>query len=180
VTLLVGVTPFLATVQNKDSQPNFYDKLRDANLRKGEARNWRQQFANLDKQIPTLSPAEELWLRTEIDDSIRDAGGVYTKRALDAMDSREYALRVTKPHLRQLIGTLDRIIASDPPGQKAEIRLWTEFASSLMAKKFWQEIDRLVSLKIVGKTVDGVDSFYFENHVLRAQDILLNIVLPNI
>ncbi len=179
LTLLLGAAALFAADQGKEAKPNFYGRLSDAKLRKGEARKWREEFANLDKQIPTLSPAEELWLRTEIDDSIRDAGGVYTKRSLDAMD-REYAVRVTKPHVRQIIGVLDRIIAYHVPGQKAEIRLWAELASSFMELKFWREVAKLVSLQIVGKTVKGVDSFYFQTHVLRAQEILVIIVIPGL
>jgi hypothetical protein len=45
---------------------------------------------------------------------------------------------------------------------------------------FWQEVRHLVSLQIVGKTVDGVDSYYFENHVHSAQDILVFIVIPGL
>lgn len=178
VALLLGAATLFAADQ--DGQTDYRGRLSDPKLRKVEARKWRAEFANLDKRIPTLSPAEELWLRTEIEGSIRDAGGAYTKRAMDAESSREYAVRITKPHLHHIIEVLDRIIAYNIPGQKGETRQWAELASAFMELKFWQEINKLVRLQIVGNVVDGFDSFYFENHVLRAQEILLFVVIPSI
>ena len=43
--------------------------------REKKAGQWRDEFGKLNAQIPTLSPAEERWLKNEIEDTIADAGG---------------------------------------------------------------------------------------------------------
>jgi hypothetical protein len=78
-------------------------------LRQQEAQKWRDGFIKLDAQIPTLSPAEQHWLKTEIDDEITRSGNRYTKRALDAMNSREYDLRIAKPQTDELVRILSEL-----------------------------------------------------------------------
>jgi hypothetical protein len=138
---------------------------------------WKEHFSKLDVQLPTLSPTEEQWLKTEIDATIATAGGIYTPRALDAMDSREYQIRVAKPHILRILQVLQQL-AVTAANERQRAALWTQFAVLIMDKQFWQAIDNLARRKIVQKTVNGYDSFYYENHVSRAQEILTGIVLP--
>lgn len=172
---------FLTTgVSNTGSAQSLRECLSDPKLRRGVAEGYRKAFSGLDEKIPTLSPDEDHWLRIEIDDTERQAGGVHTARALAAMDSKAYSLRVTKPHVRQIIEVLDGIIAQRVPGQRGEIRLWAQLAVLFMDFNFWQEIAALVSRGIVEKMVDGVEQFYFQNHVLWAETILRNVVIPSL
>jgi hypothetical protein len=60
----------------------------DKAARLNQARQWRDEFARLNAEIPTLSPEERCWLKTEVDDTIAAAGGTYTTRSLAAMDSK--------------------------------------------------------------------------------------------
>lgn len=128
--------------------------------------------------MPTLSPAEERWLKTEIDDEIANARNRYTKRVLAAMDSREYQVRVAKSRLREMVAVLNALTAQKAPIPREEVRLWTELASQFMDKEFWQAVDGLVRLKIVDAKINGVDSLYFENHVLWAKGLLDGFVRP--
>jgi hypothetical protein len=155
------------------------ERLSDPKLRRGVAQEYRRSFLALDKQIPTLSPDEERWLRTEIDETEREAGGVYTKRALDAMDSKAYSLRVAKPHVKMILDVLDEIIMYPAPGQRKEVRLWAELATLFINVSFWQEVDKLVSLGAIEKKISGVEQFYFQNHILWAETILRNVVIPS-
>jgi hypothetical protein len=164
-----------------NAQPRpIWERLRDPRMRHGVAEEYRKAFLGLDQQIPTLSPEDERWLRTEIDDTEREAGGVYTQRALAAMDSKAYSLRITKPYVRRIIDVLDGIIAYPVTGKPGEIRLWAQLAVLFMDVEFWQEIEALVKLGVVEKKIDGVEQFYHDNHLLRAQTILRNVVIPSL
>ena len=144
--------------------------------REKKAGQWRDEFGKLNAQIPTLSPAEERWLKTEIEDTIADAGGKYTSRSIAAMDSREYEIRVAKPHVRDMINALDQIIRLIPLGnQRLEATQW-KVAALLIDKQFWQAVDGLVRRKVVQGRINGVDQLYHETHGLWAQQILNGIV----
>jgi hypothetical protein len=147
--------------------------------RQSRAQSWRADFSKLDTQIPTLSPAEQQWLKTEIDDTMRNAGGTYTPRALTAMDSREYQLRIVKPRLRVMLQILDQIVRlTSRDIERQEVLLWTQLVRSFMDVDFWQSIDSLVQRKIVEKRISGVETFYYENHVGWARQIVGDLVIP--
>jgi len=151
---------------------------RDKKSRQRQAEKWREEFKKLDAQLATLSPEEEHWLKVEIDDQIASSG-TYTKRALDAMDSREYDLRVSKPHVALIICALNNIATCSLGAryQKDEIKYWTELACLFMDFEFWQSVDDLVSRNIVQKAINGVTANYYTNHVGWAQQILNEIVI---
>jgi hypothetical protein len=157
---------------------NGTDYFRDKAYRDSRARQWREGFTKLDTQIPTLSLAEERWLKTEIDDTILQAGGKYTPRSLSAMDSREYQIRVAKPHIQKIIRTLDQLLGSTARDAKQEAALWTQLAVLFLEKGFWQSVDNLVRRKIVQEKLNDLDGLYYENHVLWGQQILDGVVLP--
>ena len=167
----------LATAISVSAQTGS-DYFRDKVYRDSRARVWREGFIKLNAQIPTLSPTEERWLKTEIDDTIADEGGKYTPRSLAAMDSREYQLRVAKPHVQKIIRTLDSLLGSAGRDEKQEVGLWTQLAVLFLEKRFWQSIDNLVQRKIVQERINGLNGLYYENHVLWAQQILDGVALP--
>ena len=170
---------FFATASSTAAQSiNQYWK--DRTSRQNRARELRAEFAKLDARIPTLSPAEERWLKTEVDDEIVRAGNKYTKRAVDAMARREYAVRVAKPHAQEVIRVLDSIASTSIRDQRTEVALWVRLASLLMDHEFWQSVNDLVNKKVIGGIVDGLKEFYFETHVLWSQQILNEIVLSHL
>jgi hypothetical protein len=151
--------------------------MRDNTGRQNQAKQWRDEFANLNEQIPTLSPAEQRWLNTEITDTIKAAGGRYTARSLAAMDSREYQVSVAKPHVDEIINACDQILLLVRLGhERLETAQWTRLAALFMDKSFWQAVDYLKERKIIKRKINGVDQLYYENHVLWAQQILNGLV----
>ena len=159
---------------DQTASPSWHDR----SYRQRSALKWRDGFRALDRQTPTLSPAEERWLKIEIDDEIATNGNRYTKRALAAMDSREYDVRVAKAGLREITTLLDILGAERAPILREEVRRWTELAARFLDKDFWQAIDGLVRRKLVDARINGVDSLYFENHVLWAKGLIEGIVQP--
>jgi hypothetical protein len=128
--------------------------------RQQEASEWLDGFKKLNAHLPTLSPADQRWLRTEYDNEINRAGGGFTKRALDAMDSKEFALRVAKTHVEKIIGVLSELSHPKMADQRREVIFWANLASLYMDNEFWVAIDNLVQRGVVAKEINGYKSFY--------------------
>jgi hypothetical protein len=150
----------------------------DSSYRRESASKWLSELSRVNRQIPTLSPAEQLWLKTEIDDEMAAAGNRYTKRALAAMDSREYQLRVTKPRLDSIVRILGSLSSTRSQPIRTEVNLWAQLASRYMDKELWQAIDALVRSKVIDSRINGVDSLYYENHLPWAKQVINGVVLP--
>jgi hypothetical protein len=106
--------------------------------------------------------------------------GRYTKRALSAIDSVEYQLRVAKPHASDLLQALDLLSSDTNLSLDEEVTLWSFVAHSVMDRMFWQSVDILVQNGFVDRKIGHFDSFYFENYVLLAQGILSKIIIPHL
>jgi hypothetical protein len=157
----------------------------DAPLMNGPARRAFAQdlsvdFSTLNSQIPELSPSQQAWLKREYDEQITEAGGRYTKRALSAMDSVEYQLRVAKPHASELLKALNLLSSATELTPDHEVALWSLVAYYVMDKRFWQSVDNLVRRGVVDRKIGDFDSFYFENYGLLAQGILSKIIIPHL
>ena len=152
--------------------------LLDRSGRKALASDWRAQFAKLDAQVASLSPTQQAWIAKEYEDEIRNAGNRYTRRALAAMESLEYQLYIAKPRLTEINRLLVALSESAVPDQKTEIALWTQLAYQLADKSLWQAVENLVQRKAIDRKVNGFESYYLENHVLRGQMILGRFALP--
>jgi hypothetical protein len=137
-------------------------------------------FSTLNSQMPELSPSQQSWLKREYDLQIAEAGGRYTKRALSAMDSVEYQLRVAAPHASQLLRVLNLLSSDTQLTPDDEAALWSFVTYSLMDKMFWQSVDNLVQREVVDRKIGHFDGLYFENYVLLAQEILSKIVIPHL
>jgi hypothetical protein len=103
-----------------------------------------------------LSPAEQPWLKTEVDDEISNAGNKYTKRALDAMEGREFSIRVVRSRLGSIIDVLRQLSDATLLEQKAEVRLWTNLVAMYLDNELWQSVTTLVKLRIINPDIDGV------------------------
>ena len=96
----------------------------------------------MDRQVPTLSPNEEAWIAREYDEQIASNQGSYTNRAIDAMKSREYNVRVVREGLDKILRTLDallhpRLLLKDG------IEEWTRLAALFIYPSFWQSVEDL-------------------------------------
>ncbi len=125
LAVLLSTVIVLSTICTFAQDTRILQRFGDKAFRQSQARTWNEEFTKLNAQIPTLSPAEERWLKTEIDETIAEAGGKYTARSFAAMDSKEYQIRVANlpnsPHLRE-----------HDAGQKA-VKLWSQSGHSLPA-----------------------------------------------
>jgi hypothetical protein len=175
VLLLVAVMLLMASNLNAVEPFNAFWKSRQ--LRQEEAQKWLAGFRKLNLRIPMLSPEEQLWLKTEIDDEIARAGNQYTKRALAAMNSREFDLRIAKPHAEEITRVLSELSRPTLSDRRLEVILWAQLASILMDNEFWQAIDDLVQRGIIEKKINGVESNYSFTYTLWAKFIVDKIVV---
>lgn len=145
--------------------------------RQAHALKLRRDFEALYNQIPTLSPSEEQWLKTEYDDTIAANGGHYTERAVNAMNTREWSIRVAKPHALEIKSVLAML--SMRVNRTQETRLWTRIAALLMDHDFWQAIDDLQQRSVIDKRqLQFLGEFHGPTATLWAQQILNEVVLP--
>lgn len=152
--------------------------LLDRAGRKALASDWKTTFANLDAQIPSLSPSQRAWILKEYEEEIRNAGNRYTRRAIAVTESLEYQLYVAKPKLAEINRILSALSGGAMRDQRTEIALWTELAFQLIDKSLWQAIENLVQRKTLDRKVNGFESHYFENHVLWGQMVLARFTIP--
>ena len=145
--------------------------------RRVHALQLQKEFEGLNAQVPTLSPSEEKWLKTEYDDTIQAAGGVYTKRAISAMQSRAWNLRVAKSDIWEILAVLGPLTRQQT--QIREAREWTRVATLLMDYNFWQAIKDLQERDIIEKgDLKFLGDFPRETAAVWAQQILTEIVIP--
>src|SRR5712692_1528987 len=135
ICFIIIIMVLVTTNLNAVEPFNAFWKSRQS--RQQEARDWRDGFMKLNEQIPTLSPAEKHWLKTEIDDEIDRAEQHYTKRAHDAMNSREFDLRMAKPHVEEIMRVLSDLSRPTILDQRTEVILWAKLASLFMDYEFW-------------------------------------------
>lgn len=151
--------------------------LPNSELRRALAKNYAATFAQLDRQIPQLSPAQETWLKGEYHEEIATNGNRYTQRALAAMNSPEYQIFVAKPMTKEIAAVMSKI-GSGIQNRAAEIALWTTAANMLIDIRYWQAVENLVDRKMIQPKIGHVASYYQQNYVTQAQEILSKIVVP--
>jgi len=162
-----------------EAQEPFNGFWKNRQARQEEAQRLHDSFTELNAQIPTLSPAEQNWIKAEIDDELSKTG-TYTKRALDAMKSKEYDLHMAKPHVEYIVTVLSQLSTMKFSDQRQEVILWGRLAQLLMDYSFWQSIDGLVQRGIVQKKINGYDAHYYSSHTELAKYILSEIVISHL
>src|SRR5690348_16769723 len=85
-TLLLATA---AVAQKQTELPRMALWWLNRSTRIDHATKMLDEFAQLGRQIPTLSPEEEKWLK-EDDDTIAANGGRYTQRALRATETQAW------------------------------------------------------------------------------------------
>jgi hypothetical protein len=145
--------------------------------RQAHALQLQRNFEALNAQIPTLSPSEERWLKTEIDDTIAANGGRYTKRAMDAMESRAWNIRVAKPHAQQIVADLGPLTRQ--LDRTKETRQWARISALLIDHDFWQAVEDLQQRKVIDKQYfQFLGDFPRLTAGLWAEQILNEVVVP--
>jgi len=155
--------------------------------RQQEAQEKLDSFKKLNSQLPTLSPDERKWVQTEYYEQIKSGG--FTKRAMAAMNSKEYLLHKTKPQVEMIIGILTELCNSGL-SRKREVYLWANLSSLYLNVEFWGNFPMLAEYGIIEKDLitekgynwdKNPDSIYrqFEmNASVYSKHILDVIVLP--
>jgi hypothetical protein len=181
-TVAVGCLALCALLLSSEAvaQPSsfFFGPIPDRAVRVETAKEWLDGFVALDRQVPTLSPAEAAWLKTEYDDQLAGNGGRYTERALEATHSREFNLRRVRTGIAPIIALLRSIIKISPSKLDSEVRDWALLAVEYVQPEFWQSIEDLIERKLVRPELNGVKAGYLENHAMWAGTILDRIVVP--
>jgi hypothetical protein len=139
---------------------------------------WRCRFGRLDRQVPTLSPAERAWLKTEYDNQIEVAGGTYTPRAIAAANSTEYHKRAVRVRLDRILLGLNALSTPNTQPKQAGVRVWIGLAASMMDPSLWNSVEVLVDRKVIDPEINGIKDFYLDNHVMRSHEVLSRVVLP--
>jgi hypothetical protein len=176
--ILTGSTVAQAQTADRSLIASFWAaSAPDQKARQALAREWLDAFTRLDVAIPALAPSQREWLRTEYDQELQKTG-MPTPRALAAMGTLEYQLRIAKPGVGDIVTPL-RALASRPIGDaRQEALLWLRLSAALSDLGFWQSVSNLVERKIVTGPINGVSSHYFENHARWAREILLKAAIP--
>lgn len=78
---------------------------------------------------------------------------------------------------KEIIAVMSKI-GDGVQNRATEIALWTTAANMLIDIRYWQAVETLVEHKIIQPKIGYVDSYYQQNYVIQAQEILSKIVLP--
>lgn len=153
--------------------------------RRTHAGEWLREMALIESQIPTLSPAEQVWLRDEYDSELARNGA--TPRAMRARFSREGSSRFAKPVASRMVAILEELSSISPSAAGREVALWSELAYLCLEANFWGDIAALGDLGIIARDpqskagtggLPGYQELLRGIWAARAQSILQRIILP--
>jgi hypothetical protein len=114
--------------------------------RQQEAQEQLASFKKLNSQLPTLSPDDKKYVQTEYYEQIKS--GRFTKRAMAAMNSKEYLLHKTKPQVEMIIGILTEL-SNSGLSRKREVYLWANLSSLYLNVEFWGNFPMLAEYGII-------------------------------
>lgn len=144
-------------------------------LRRQQALEWINCFSKLEKQIPTLSPAEKKWLENEMGTAL--GGGELTRRAFNAMFSREHEIYVARSYLPGIIHILIQLAGDEPIEKSKEIKVWAQLANQFIDAVFWESISNMVGRGVIESDVCGIKELYLVNFARKAQALIKNIII---
>lgn len=146
-------------------------------VRQAQAFVWLSCLKKVENQIPTISPAEKKWIETEYDKELeREKYRKLTQRALAAMDSREYHIRLARSHMEEIIYNLTLLSNNKPVERNREMIMWARLADQFINQTFWRSVSVLVNRKIIDREICDLKALYFENFVLQAQAIIRRVI----
>jgi hypothetical protein len=155
--------------------------------RRAQAAEWLSEVTKLNDEIPTLSPAEQAWLKVEYDDEIARAGGHFTPRASRARYGKEGSARFAKPIAQQMVSILRQLASTSALSQKAEVTLWSQLGYLALDGSFWGDVSTLGDLGVLPRGPNwalgsgGMPTYkelITSLWAARVQEILHGIVLP--
>jgi hypothetical protein len=159
------------------AQANTANWWETPKTRQAHAAKDLRDFRALYDKIPTLSPAEERWLKTEYDDTIAANAGRYTERAVNVMNSREWDIRIAKPHALMIDHELSQLAM--PLDSTEETEHWARLATLLIDHQFWEAVEDLQQRDVLDKkALDFMGKFPEPTATLRAEQILNVVVVP--
>ena len=150
-------------------------------VRQAQACVWLSCLKKIENQIPTLSPAEKRWIETEYDKELeRDEYRKLTRRALSAMDSREYHIRLARSQIEEIINNLTFLANNKAVERNREMIMWALLTHKFINGDFWRSISVIVDRKIIDKEICDLETLYFENFVLQAQAIIQRVIINHL
>ncbi len=150
--------------------------------RQSLAQEWQQDFQKLDDAVPFLSPSQEEWLRREYDEELAQNNNQFTRRALSAMDTKEFRLRRAKVHTQANVNIIEPLAnGSTKDHLRREAMLWTALAENLLNVEAIQALDDLAGTGVIEPSLiwhrSDDERLMFANYMLQAAMILKNLVL---
>ena len=150
--------------------------------RQSLAQEWQQDFQKLDDAVPFLSPSQVEWLRREYDEELAQNNNQFTRRALNAMNTKEIRLRRTKAHTQSNANIIEPLAnGSTKDHLRREAMLWTALAANLLNVEAIQALNDLAGTGVIEPSLiwhqSDDERLMFANYMLQAEMILKNLVL---
>jgi hypothetical protein len=150
--------------------------------RRHQAAEWLAEVSAIEVQIPTLSPAEQAWLKTEYDDELARNHGAYTPRSARARHSKEGSAHFAKPIAAEIVLLLRQLAATTPLTQQREVALWSQLCYRTLDLNFWGDIASLGEHGVVARDPQSRQQNHqqalHQTWALRVHEILRAIVVP--
>lgn len=155
--------------------------------RRVQAAQWLTEISKIEKQIPTLSPAEDAWLKKEYDDAVGREG--LTPRVTRARHSKEGSTRFAKLVAQNMVAVLRELASSAPLPQNREVALWSRLAYLGLDLSFWGDVESLGDFGVLARSPQSklgtpgmptYQEFLSRIWASRAREILGWVVLPHV
>lgn len=112
------------------------------------AKNIASAFKAMAARIPVVTDEEELWLKTEIDDTLAASGGKPTIRAVKAEKSPAYAKRHAKVITDHVVAVTEDISAGQTTVSD-EMKAWVSLQSAMFDYRYSDYLTVLLDAKIL-------------------------------
>ncbi|MEY9198432.1 hypothetical protein ABIA16_003548 [Sinorhizobium fredii] len=133
-------------------------------------------FGKIDAKIPTLSPSEASWLKTEYDDQLAANGNRYNERSLAASGSLEFAKKAAKDHTQGVIATAGAIKDYEMDNG-LEVEAWAKLDAMIIDVQYAQNIVKLKNAGLLAESdLPRPSQFFQQNMTLFGQCILRDVI----
>ncbi len=133
-------------------------------------------FEKMDAKIPTLSPSEAAWLKTEFDDQLAVNGNRFNERSLAAAGSLEFAKKAAKDQTQGIIATAGAI-KDYKFDNGLEVEAWAKLDAMVIDVQYAQNIIKLTNAGLLSETdLPRPSQFFQQNMTLFGQCILRDVI----
>jgi len=136
-------------------------------------------FSKLDNAIPTLSPTEAAWLKTEYDDQLAANNDTFTTRAATASGSIEMAKRTAKQQTDRIVATAG-IISKYQYKFDYELSEWARLTSMIIDVSYGWKVEQLQKANVITESAMPRPAMYYKENMTIFGQCLLNDVIANI